>query len=340
MGDRSALVTGATGFIASHLVPALLAGGWTVRASGRRPRPASLPAEVEYQPVDFVESPAGELRALTQGITHVFHLAGASSSKSSQEEMMRDNVEATERLLGACAGVERFVHMSSTSVYGEEVQLPSPVPEDVEARPSRGYGKAKYETEQVVWRHGDGGLPVVVLRPVSVHGPGAVKLVASVILDVAIERFMGLGTLAVPSPRVEQRLVDVDDLVGATLHLATHADAPGRAFNVASGVFPTNHEVAGILADHFGMTVALDDDPGCGPSHEEREEAWRAMRSEGMTGDILLTKERFRFMRKENRNNRLALDNLLGTGFALRHTDPSVEVVADAEWCRANRWIV
>ena len=59
-----------------------------------------------------------------------------------------------------------------------------------------------------------------------------------------------------------------------------------------------------------------------------------------MRDDIMLTKERFRFMRKANRNNRLSLDALLGTGFELRHTDPSTEIVADAEWCLANRWIL
>lgn len=343
MAERSALVTGATGFIASHLVPALVADGWKVRASGRRPRPDALAADAEYRSVDFVDGPEDGLRALVDGVTHVFHLAGASSSKSSDEEMRRNNVVATERLFGAieAAGtVERAVHMSSTSVYGEEVQLPSPVPEDVEAQPSRGYGKAKYETEQVVWRHGAGGLPVVVLRPVSVHGPGAIKLLASAILDVAIERFMGLGTLAVHRHAVEQRLVHIDDLVRATLHLATSDDAPGRAFNIVSGVYPTSHDIAGILAEHFGMTVELDDDPDCGPSYEEREKAWTAMRGQGMADSIILTTERFRFMRKENRNNRLALDNLLGTGFHLRHTDPRREVVADADWYRDQRWIV
>ncbi len=343
MAQRSALVTGATGFIASHLAPALVAEGWSVRASGRRPRPDWLPAEAEYRSVDFVDGDGDDVRALVEGITHVFHLAGASSSKSSDDEMRRNNVVATERLFAAIAAagtVERALHMSSTSVYGEEVQLPSPVPEDVGAQPSRGYGKAKYETEQVVWRHGEAGLAVVVLRPVSVHGPGAVKLLASAILDVAIERFMGLDRLAVHRPAVEQRLVHIDDLVRATLHLATHDEAPGRAFNIVSGVYPTSHEIAGILAAHFGMTVELDDDPDCGPPYEDRQAAWAAMRDKGMTDSIILTKERFRFMRKANRNNRLALDNLLGTGFELRHTDPQVEVVADADWCRDSGWIV
>ena len=343
MAERSALVTGATGFIASHLVPALLDAGWEVRATGRRPRPDSLPEGAGYQAVDFVSAEPAELKELLAGVTHVFHLAGASSSKSSDEEMFRNNVDATERLFEAvvAAGtVERALYMSSTSVYGEEEQLPSPVPEDVEPRPSRSYGKAKWATEQVVWRYGADGFPVVVLRPVSVHGPGTIKLLASAILDVAIEKFMGLETLVVYEPAVEQRLVHIDDLVRASLHVIDHPDAVGRAFNVVSGVYPTSHEVAGILADHFGMGVEYADDPDAGPSYEEREAAWNAMREQGMGDHILLTKERFRFMRKANRNNRLSLDALSGTGFELRHTDPRTEIVADAKWCRANRWIV
>lgn len=343
MTAPSALVTGATGFIASHLVPALLAGGWSVRATGRRARPAGLPAAAEYQPVDLVEARPEDLTKLLAGVTHVFHLAGASSSRSSEEEMVRNNVEATERLFAAVAAsdtVERALHMSSTSVYGEAVQLPSPVPEEVEPRPSRSYGKAKWGAEQVVWRHSRSGLPVVVLRPVSVHGPGTVKLLASAILDTAIERFMGLDRLAVHSVPIEQRLVHIDDLVGATVHLARHEGAPGRAFNVASGVYPTSHDVASVLAGHFGMEVELSEDPGCGPSYDERQKAWSSMLERGMTDAILLTRERFRFMGKANINNRLSLDNLSSTGFELRHTDPATEIVADALWCEANRWIV
>jgi nucleoside-diphosphate-sugar epimerase len=257
--------------------------------------------------------------------------------------MERDNVVATERLFDAIAaagGVERALYMSSTSVYGEEEQLPSPVPEDVEPHPSRGYGKAKWGAEQVVWHHGQEGMPVVVLRPVSVHGPGAIKLLASAILDVSIERFLGLESVQVHEDPVEQRLVHIDDLVRATIHLAAHDAAPGRAFNVVSGVYPTSHTVAAILAGYFGMSVEYSPDTDCGPPHEERQRAHQAMVDQGMKDEIILTKERFRFMRKENRNNRLSLDALLGTGFELRHTDPRVEFVADAEWYRQQGWIL
>src|SRR5262245_60661480 len=115
MPERTALVTGATGFIASQFVPALVDAGWQVRACGRRPEAPGLPDAVEYRALDLVTDPG--VTDLVKGVTHVFHLAGASSSKSSQEEMERDNVVATERLFDAIAatdgGVERALYMSS-----------------------------------------------------------------------------------------------------------------------------------------------------------------------------------------------------------------------------------
>lgn len=331
MAARRALVTGATGFIGSHLVPALLADGYQVRACGRRTRPATIPDEVDYRRVDLVD-----------GITHVFHLAGASSSRSSQEEMRRDNVEASEHLLDAvvaAGSVARVLIMSTTAVYGEEEELPSPVPEDVRPHPSRGYGKAKWEAEQAAWRAGDAGLPVVVVRPVSVHGPGAVKLVASAALDVALEHAMGLDRLVVHRQPVEQRLVHVDDLVGACLHLVAHPEAAGRAFNVASGVYPTSHEVAGILARCYGMEVVLDDDPDAGPSYDERAATRASLVAAGMDDSILLSQERLRFLRKTNRNNRISLEALASTGFRLGHADPGPAISADVEWYRRHRWL-
>src|SRR5947209_13702747 len=127
--ERFALVTGTTGFLAARLVPALLAEGWRVRATGRRSRPDDLPADAEYRSADLAGDDLESLERLCAGVTHVFHLAGASSSKSSQEEMDRNNVDATARLLDAAGHdtLERFVHMSSTSIYGEEEQLPLPV---------------------------------------------------------------------------------------------------------------------------------------------------------------------------------------------------------------------
>ncbi len=334
-----AVVTGATGFLATRLVPALAEAGWTVRATARRPRPDWIPPAVEYLPVDLAGEDAGPMADLCRGATHVFHLAGASSSKSSQEEMDRNNVTATDNLLRALAAapIERFLYMSSTSVYGEEVPLPSPVVEDVEPHPSRGYGRAKWAAEEVVWRHGEDGVPVVVLRPVTIYGPGATKLLASAILDTAIERTAGLPRLALPAEPLEQRLVHVDDVVAACVHVATSESAVGRAFNVVDGIYPSSHEVGRTLAGCFGMEVEIG---GAGLDEQRRRRVRDQMVARGMEPTILFTPDRLRLMAKTNRNNRLSTDALVSTGFQFTQTDFPAAVEANVEWYLANRWLV
>ena len=341
MDSRIALVTGATGYLGSHLVGVLLDQGWEVRAAGRRPRPDGMAAEIDYRSVDL--GGGDDLAPLLDRVTHVFHLAGASSSFSDDDEMQRTNVVGTGRLVAAASGggsVERFVHMSSTSVYGEEEQLPLPVREDAEPHPSRGYGKAKWGAEEAVWEAGGSGLPVVVLRPVSVYGPGAVKLVASAALDVAIERRAGLDRVAIAREPIEQRLLHIDDLVAATVHLAGHDGAAGRAFNLTSGVYPTSLEVAEILAGEFGMGLELADAADCGLPEDERAATRERMLADGMTDDILFTSQRFRFMAKANRNNRLSIDALESTGFHPGHTDTRAGIAATVAWYREHRWIL
>ena len=340
MARSSALVTGATGFIGGRLVSTLVDAGWTVRACGRRPRPGDLPAAADYHAVDLAGD--DDLTGLYDGVTHLFHLAGASSSKSDEAEMERSNVVATTKLLGAAppGRLDRVVHMSSTSVYGEEEQLPLPVTEDVEPRPSRGYGKAKWRTEQVVQEAGRAGLPVVVLRPVSVYGPGNVKLLASAILDVALEAFSGARSLPVPAEPIEQRLVHIDDLLRATLHVATADQAVGGTFNVVDGLYPSSLDVAGLLAGHFGVEVDLVEDPEAGPSYDERQAVHASMVEQGMEPHILLTKERFRFMRKTNRNSRVSTEALRSTGFEFRQTDLQASVGGTIGWYRDHRWIL
>ncbi|HVF14536.1 MAG TPA: NAD(P)-dependent oxidoreductase, partial [Acidimicrobiales bacterium] len=266
----------------------------------------------------------------------------ASSSLSDQEEMEKTNVAGTRRVLNATKGwpVERFIHMSSTSVYGEEVELPSPVPEDVERHPSRGYGKAKEGAERVVGEFAARGMSTVVVRPVTVYGPGNVKLLASAILDVAVERFAGLDRIAVPATPVEQRVVHVDDVVAASVHLATVEGAVGRAFNVVLPQYPSSHQVAGMVADAFGLPIELVDDPDCGLPHDARNEVHERMVEAGMQPRILLSKERFRFLRKSNRNNRLSVDALLGTGFEFTQTDLPSSIAATIEWYREHRWVL
>lgn len=337
-----AVVTGATGFMAPHLVPSLLDAGWEVAATARGPRPAWLPAEVAYRAVDLAGDEA--LEPLIEGAQAVFHLAGATSSLSSEEEMHRCNAVATERLVAAArrSGVGRFVHMGSTSIYGEEAPLPQPVLETVEPHPSRGYGKAKWAAEQAVWAAAAEGLPSVVLRPVSVFGPGAVKLLASAILDVAIERSAGAAWIEVEAEEVELRLVHVDDVVGAACHLALADGAAGRAYNVAAAWYPTSVQLAGTTAALFGLPLEVFAGD-VGFDLESRRIAYKQMVAAGMQEAILFTDQRFRFFKKANRNNRLSIDALLATGYELlcgNEPDMTTGIAETIDWYVGRRWLV
>jgi nucleoside-diphosphate-sugar epimerase len=340
---RLALVTGATGFMAQHLIPDLIEDGWDVRASGRRERPGWLPPEVAYEAADLATEPA--LKGLCEGADAVFHLAGATSSLSSTEQMHESNVVATTNLVAAAraTGVGRFVHMGSTSVYGEEVPLPQPVLESVEPHPSRGYGKAKWLAEEAVWAAVAEGLPAVVLRPVSVFGPGAVKLLASAILDVAIESFAGRRAIDVEASPVELRLVHVADVAGAAVHLAGAEGVDGQAYNIVAPWYPSSVEMAGVLAALFAMPVEEADGSHPGLNLEHRRQAWEAMLASGMEKAILFTEERFRFLKKANRNNRLSIEALLATGYEFNYgNEPDVitGVAETIDWYRQQRWIV
>lgn len=340
MTDGVVLVTGGTGFLGSHLVEAVRRRGDTARTCGRGPRPSDLPPDVDYRQVDLTGVEA--LDGLVEGVDVVVHAAGAASSTSTPEEMETVNVTGTRRLLRAAleAGVPRAVHVSTSSVYGKEVALPQPVVEDADCHPGPGYAASKWRAEQAAWEVAGDGLQVAVLRPATIFGPGAVKLVASTILDAAIERYAGLEVFAVPRQPVEMRLVHVDDVVAACLHLAATDEAAGRAFNLDSGVYPTSHEVAEAVAGALGMGLELSDDAAPGLPYEQRQATRERMLAAGMRGDILLPRERIRYLNKANRNNRLSLDALAAAGWRPQVTDIAAAVRTDVDWYAEHRWII
>lgn len=335
----TALVTGASGFIGTHLVRALTRDGWSVRTCGRR-RPAHQPDGVDHHTADLAAS--GDLSGVVAGVSHIFHLAGASSSLSDVDEMRRSNVETTSNLLAAvmATGTEppRLLYLSTSAVYGEDRPLPSPITEDVPPQPSRPYGQTKWEAEQVVWAHARRGLRAVVLRPVSVYGPGAIKLVASSILDAAIERHAGRNTLDIPADPVELRLVHIDDVIAACIHLIDADAAAGHPYNLADGVYPSSRRLGGIIAAKLGIEASHSG--GENLDHEQRRRVREQMLAGGMDDSILLTPRRLAFLGRANRNNRLSVEALAKVGFRPRITDLEAGVSATVDWYAAHQWII
>jgi len=168
------LITGAGGFIGSHLVDSQLEHGQHVRAADLHidllMHQAAHPC-LEAIRGDITEKHT--IQRLVEGIDIVYHLASAHLDVSLSDDHYRQvNVGATAALLEAAkqAGVKRFVHCSSVGVIGD-VKHP-PADESTECHPANIYERTKLEGERTALEFAHRtGFPVVVVRPAWVYGP-------------------------------------------------------------------------------------------------------------------------------------------------------------------------
>jgi len=261
-----ALVTGAAGFIGSHLAEALLDGGAQVTGidcfADYYPRPIkerNLAAVRERPGFAFVESTiqAADLRALLTGVTHVFHLAAQAGVRKSWgrdfQVYTANNIEATQVLLEACAAaaLERLVYASSSSVYGDDVALP--MREDALPRPVSPYGVSKLAAEQLCYLyHVNHGVPAVSLRYFTVYGPRQRP-------DMGFHRFLCAAMRGEPievfgDGEQTRDFTFVSDAVAATMAAGTKG-VPGRVYNIGGGSRVSVNQVLGIVARVTGLPV-------------------------------------------------------------------------------------
>ena len=240
------LVTGAAGFIGSHLSAALLARG--ARVTGidcftdyypRRIKEANLAVNRGNDRFRFVEtSIAGaDLPALLDGVTHVYHLAAQAGVRKSWGRDFQvytvNNVDASQILLEACVGrpIEKLVYASSSSVYGD--RAPIPMREDALPRPVSPYGVTKLAAEQLGHLyHVNYGVPAVAMRYFTVYGPRQRP-------DMAFNRFIRAALNDQPitmygDGEQTRDFTYVADAVAATL-AAGERGVPGTAYNIGGG---------------------------------------------------------------------------------------------------------
>ena len=268
----NALVTGAAGFIGSHLTAALLARGARVTGidcfTDYYPRPmkdANLAVNRGHANFRFVETAIADadLPALVDGVTHVFHLAAQAGVRRSWGRDFQiytvNNIDATQILLEACVGkpLEKFVYASSSSVYGDAVAIP--MTENALPQPVSPYGVTKLAAEQLCHLYTvNHGVPTASMRYFTVYGPRQRP-------DMGFHRFIRAAILGEPislygDGEQTRDFTFVGDAVAATM-AAGDRGTPGAVYNIGGGSRVSINEVLELIGRLTGRTLDIRREP-------------------------------------------------------------------------------
>jgi UDP-glucose 4-epimerase len=260
------VVTGAAGFIGSHLVEECLRREWSVVAIDSLTTYYSPTAKVRnadhfrrHHRCTYIEQDIldVDLPALLEGTSVVFHLAAQAGVRASWGQSFdvytQLNITVLQRLLEASrdSGLERFVFASSSSVYGDAEALPTP--EDQMLKPLSPYGATKALGEHLTYLYfRNYGVPTVNLRYFSVYGPRQRP-------DMAFHRAIEAGLGGVEfrlfgDGKQTRDFTYVADIVQGTTAAAEHAP-PGSTYNLGGGSRVSMLEVLDIIGKEMGEAL-------------------------------------------------------------------------------------
>jgi nucleoside-diphosphate-sugar epimerase len=254
------LVTGGAGFIGSHIVRILLEQGADVRvldnfSSGRRENLENLRGKLEVHEGDVRD--AIKVKEAVSGVDIIFHEAAFVSVPQSMDEpqdCFDVNITGTSVLFDAArkVGVKRAVIASSAAVYGDSVAMP--LVEETPLRPLSPYAVSKRVDEMYAELFtGSFGFDVVALRYFNVYGPrqrpdsqyaAAVPIFIRQLLDNKPITVFGDGGQS-------RDLINVRDVVRSNLIASEHSAAPGKIFNICTGIETRLLDLLEVLDELF-----------------------------------------------------------------------------------------
>ena len=242
--SKRVVVTGAGGFIGSHLAEHLVKAGAAVTAVVRYNSRGDdgnlryLAPEVRRSLVvhrtDLADAEAA--RAALKGAQVVFHLAafvGIPYSYANPHDTVRNNMQSTLNVLGVCReiGVAKLVQTSTSEVYGSARQIP--IPETHPLQPQSPYSASKIATDHVALSyHYSFGLPVAIIRPFNTFGP---RQSARAVLPTIITQALAGGDIRVGTTDTTRDFTYVDDTVRGFLLIAESDQATGEVINIGTG---------------------------------------------------------------------------------------------------------
>lgn len=260
----TALITGATGLVGSHVVARLLADGWTVRALVRdASRGGSLSrVGVSLQAGDILDS--GRFAAAARGCDVVFHTAAAITPRGGWPEFQRVNIEGTKNAVAAAARAgARLLHVSTVGVYGPSARYGTPdrpTDESIELEPlpdGAHYARSKREAEEIVLSaHERRELWATAVRPCVVYGRRDRQFVPR------IGRLLMRGFAPViDGGGSTMSIVHATNVADGIVRAATTERAGGRAYNLANDFDVTVAEFYRLAATGLGRKVRFVEVP-------------------------------------------------------------------------------
>ncbi len=267
------LVTGADGFIGSHVVDALLARGAAVRAFvlynsfnswGWLDRlPASRRAGIEVVAGDIRDQDCAR-RAIAgcSGVLHLAALIAIPFSYAAPEAYVDTNVKGTLNLLRAARdlGIERFIHTSTSEVHGTAERVP--IDERHRLHAQSPYAASKIAADQMALAfHAAYELPVTVIRPFNTYGPR--QSARAIIPTVIVQLLSGVGSVKLGALHPTRDLSFVGDTARG---LIAGLDAPlhsvaGEVINLGSGFEIAVGDLAHEIAATIGAPLEIECDP-------------------------------------------------------------------------------
>lgn len=271
MFHEKVLVTGAGGFIGSHLCQALVRRGATVRAMTQyNSRHGlgwldSLPRET----LDSMETVRGDIRDAAfvrralGGCGAVFHLAALISipySYQAPESYVDTNVKGTLNVLQAALdlGTPKVVQTSTSEVYGTARFVP--ITEEHPLRAQSPYAASKIGADQLALSFHDAfGLPVTVVRPFNTYGPRqpARAVIPTIISQIA----SGMRTIRLGSLHPTRDFCFVTDTAEGFLAVSQAPEAVGEVVNLGTGFEVSIGRTAECIAEVMGVEVTVEQDP-------------------------------------------------------------------------------
>lgn len=264
---RSALVTGAGGFIPSHLVESLAQSGWSVRcllrygSSGDIGFLADLPAATQTR-LDLRRGDLLDLEFVTEccrNIDTVFHLGARISipySYLAPRDTFQVNALGTLNVAEAVrsTGVRRLVHVSSSEVFGSALTVPMSEAHRLKAQSP--YAASKIAADKIVESYVCSfGLPAVIIRPFNTYGPR--QSPRAVIPSIVEQVLRGGGTVHVGSLWPRRDFTYVDDTVSAFIKAATVEHAVREEFNLGTGEDISVGELARMIGELAGVSCEI-----------------------------------------------------------------------------------